>query len=68
MPPIVSLLFKAFKISFNNLNMALSVEEFDLKPHCSFDKMLLLVKFCGSLVNINFTETLEKEGNEDIGL
>ena len=28
-PPIVSLLYKVFKISFNNLNMALSAEEFD---------------------------------------
>jgi len=39
-PPIVSLLFKAFKISFNNLNTALSVVEFDLKSNCSFDSML----------------------------
>ena len=48
--------------------MVLSVEELDLKVNCSFDKMLLLVKCCSSLVNINFSKKLEKEGNEDIDL
>jgi len=39
-PSILSLLFKAFKISFNNVNTALSVVEFDLKLNCSYDRML----------------------------
>ena len=35
-PPIGSLSFKAFKVLFSNLNLALSVEECDLKPNSSF--------------------------------
>jgi len=38
-PPVVSLLFKAFKISFSNLSMSLSVEECDLKMNYYFDSM-----------------------------
>jgi hypothetical protein len=44
--------------------MALSVDESDLKLNCSFDKMLLLVKCCSSLVNITFSKILEEEGNK----
>jgi len=50
-PPIVSLLFKAFKISFNNVNKALSAVEFDLKPNCSFERMLFSYMFITILID-----------------
>ena len=36
------------------MNMALSLEEFDLKPNCSLDKKLLIVECCRSLVILIF--------------
>jgi len=37
-PPTISLLFKAFRVSLVNLYMALFVVESDLNPNCSVPK------------------------------
>jgi len=40
MPPIINLLFIAFKVSLNNVYLSFSVEECCPKSNCSYAKML----------------------------
>ena len=65
--PTITLLFKAFKMSCVNLNIASSLEKLFLKPNCcAFSK--LLFKYSINLLYKTFSNTFENEVSIDIGL
>jgi hypothetical protein len=67
MPPTNYLLFNACRMSFNRMNVAFCVEELLLNPNCSTENILLIVS-SKSLACMTFSNTLEKEVNNEIGL
>ena len=48
--------------------MAISVDEFILKPNCSFTNILLILTLPYSLLHIIFSIILEKEVSREMGL
>jgi len=67
-PPNERLSFIACVISLNTLYAALSVELLRLKPYCSLASIRLMSKCLYNLANISFSNILEKDVNNDIGL
>jgi len=63
MPPSMSLLFKATKISLVSLYIALLVADLVLRPNCSSAKILSL-PLCSELNMHSFLQYL-REGSED---
>ena len=69
MPPIINLLFIAFKNSLKNLYFGFSVEECCPKSNCSYAKILRSLSCLKTLINIIFFFLiLENEANKEIVL
>ena len=68
MPPTISLLLSAFKISSINLYETFSVDEEVLKLSRSTDKILFVSICFNSLSYIIPSKTLENEDSNEIGL
>ena len=67
-PPTVNLLLRTSKIMFIRLYEASYVDKFFLKPYCSCAKILLSLTWLHNLLNITFSDILEKDVSKEIGL